>query len=154
MTVGGLLCVFCIVSQISDFVKNFFRSRWKWYKFDTVPLKLSRPILDALPVVTGKPLLDCMDIIPYLPGFVKHYFCLRWKWLLTFTRWKGLFFAPLLQSALCAPVSARSACVHLVAMTVGVMALFHLPGLSPVDFYRQSRVMVCGCVGAFLPDGR
>lgn len=60
---------------------------------------------------------------------------------LTFTRWKGLFSASPLQSALCAPVSASSTRVHLVALTVGVMALFHLPGLSPVDFYRQSRVV-------------
>lgn len=28
------------------------------------------------------------------------------------------------------------------------MALFHLPGLSPVDFYWQSRVVVFGFVGA------
>ena len=98
--------------------------------------------------VAVQPLFDCTRIVPQDSDFVKHYFCLRRKWFLTFTRGKGLFSASLLQSALCAPVSARSARVALVALTVGFMALFHLPGLSPVDFYWQSRVTVCGCVGA------
>lgn len=100
----------------------------------------------------GSPCLGYVDSIAHILPKVKHYFRFFRKWFLTFTRWKGLFFAPLLQSALCAPVSARSARVTLVALTVGFMALFHLPGLSPVDFYWQSRVTVCGCVGASRLD--
>ena len=98
----------------------------------------------------GSPCLGYVDSIAHILSKVKHYFSVFRKCFLTFTRWKGLFSASLLQSALCAPVSARSARVTLVALTVGFMALFHLPGLSPVDFYWQSRVIICGCVGASL----
>lgn len=54
-----------------------------------------------------------------------------------FIHWcKGLFCASLVPTF---TVSASSARVALVALTVGLMALFHLPGLSPVDFYQQSQ---------------
>lgn len=146
--VTGLPCVFCIVSQNCDFVKNIFRFVASGtFSVQSDEVRTGHSTGHFVPVAV-QPLFDCTRIVPQDFDFVKHYFCFRRKWFLTFTRGKGLFSAPLLQSALCAPVSARSARVHLVALTVGVMALFHLPGLSPVDFYWQSRVIVCGCVGA------
>ena len=100
----------------------------------------------------GSPCLGYVDSIAHILSKVKHCFSVFRKcFFLTFTRWKGLFSVSLLQSALCASVSAHSARVALVALTVGLMALFHLPGLSPVDFYWQSRVTVCGFVGAYHP---
>lgn len=142
-----LPCVFYIVSQLFDFVKNFFRTSVFACCRNCNPFPAFRLSVGILCPVRFAVLGLRVDYITN-PSQCQALFSVFRKLFLTFTRGKGLFFASLLQSALCAPVSARSARVHLVTLTVGVMALFHLPGLSPVDFYRQSRVAVCGCVGA------
>lgn len=190
VAVGGLPCVFCIISQNRDFVKNFFRSVASGTFCGTVSLKLSRPRLDALPVVTGKPLLDCVGIVPHLFGFVKHYFCFRRKWFLMhpegmrsplgrifptspdrytvgflvrlfqhgglfrfFAHWcKGLFCASLVPTF---TVSASSARVPLVALTVGVMALFiclGFPQWTSISSPNERMQVVCGFVGASRLD--
>lgn len=122
-------------------------------------------------MVTGKPLLDCTDIVTQLSDFVKHYFCFRRKWFLMhpggmrsphrglsrfFAHWcKGLFCASLVPTF---TVSASSARVALVALTVGLMALCICPGFprwtsisSPnermheIEKVQTVRVAPCRC---------
>ena len=143
-------CVFYIVSQDCDFVKNFFRSRRKWCKFDTVSLKLSRPRLDALPVVTGTPSLDCVNILPYLPGFVKRYFRLRWKCFLTLTRWEP-FCGCSSRLRLHAPFSASLCPSSPLAVAVGGHGLA-CPGF-PGGFLTCSAVSILMRFGRCIPVG-
>lgn len=101
------------------------------------PVRLCSPAcLVTMPAVTGKPLLDCTGIISQLRSFVNRNFPIVRICFLTVSRsafrLSGL--RSLVQGPVCASlvhvvqVSASSARVALVAMTVGLMALFLCPG--------------------------
>lgn len=153
-----LPCVFYIVSHNLRFVKNLFRLV-ACDRFGLQSAYASRPELDAVPVVTGKPSLNCTPIISHLLPVVKKNFSAsricsssrsrsgakRQSRDDACTCGKGLVCGFLSPGLPCLHPSAR---VALVVLTVGLMALFPLPGLSPVDFYHAvTCASVCGLVG-------
>lgn len=82
--------------------------------------------LVTMPVVTASGLVWLYwDYITY-PRICQEEISFPGSW--RSARCKRLFFGSLVQSALCAPVSATSARVTLVTLTVGFMALFICPG--------------------------
>ena len=129
--VACLPCVFYIVSHLSDFVKHFFR----FVGSGTFYIQSSIPYGSQYRTLCPRHRLGSFDrtrIVSHFRQFVKREFFI--PLCLTFTRWKDLLFGFLLQSALCAPVSATSARVALVALTVGLMALCICPGFPRWTF--------------------
>lgn len=72
--VARLPCVFYIVSQIRDFVKNFFRLPRKWSFSSPVFKGFTGHSSPRYVAVAVPPLLDCTWIISQVPGFVKKNF--------------------------------------------------------------------------------